>query len=323
MKRLFLIPAFLTAIASGFAQTECSQNNPIFKFDGNNGSPKEIHSLGSNPEFPFLKNLSSPGQVYSAIKRNNQKNTRGMSKLNGMLMEIGLANGANDLQESSITAATISAGTAGNMGYGGYGSEYSVLFMDAKAWKISSGSGSCYVYIMAKCGNAFFPKNATQRTACIDVPVSLSADTKEVTLEGAPPSTTTEKVYVYYDRRHRRRNLAPEFADLNDPKASNPVLVSTTKDIQSVPQSYKLTVNTPENNVQVCPDVPLTVQANINVEKESEYTGYYPAAAKNTYKLVSRRVYRKTARKMRKAERKEERVARMTGMPVNSHEGKA
>jgi hypothetical protein len=322
MKRLILIPAFLTAIASGFAQTECSQNNPIYKFD-NNGAPKEIHTLGSNPEFPFLRNLSSSGQVYSAIKKNNKKNTHGMSELNSMLMEIGMANGANDLQESSITAATIAAGTDGNMGYGGYGSEYSVLSNNTKAWKISSGTGSCFVYIMAKCGNAFFPKSAMQRTACLDVPVSLTADTKEVTLEGAPPSATTEKVYVYYDRRHRKHNLAPEFADLNDPRASTPILVNTDKNVQPVPQSYKVSVNTPEDNVRVCPDVPLNVQANINVEKESEYTGYYPAAAKNTYKLVSRRVYRITARKMRKAERKEARVARLTKMPVNSHEGRA
>jgi hypothetical protein len=322
MKRLFLIPAFLTAIASGFAQTECSQNNPIYKFDNNNGSPKEIHTLGSNPEFPFLRNLSSPGQLYSAIKKNNKKNTPGMSELNGMLMEIGMANGTNDLQESSITTATIPSGTDGNMGYRGYGSEYSILSKDTKAWKIS-GTGSCFVYIIAQCGNAFFPKSAVQRTACLDVPVTLTADTKEVTLEGAPPSTTTEKVYVYYDRRHRKRNLAPEFADLNDPRASNPILVNTEKNIQPVPQSYKITVNTPEDNVRVCPDVSLNVQANINVEKESEYTGYYPAATKNTYKLVSKRVYRIAARKLRKAERKEARVAHLTKMPVNSHEGRA
>lgn len=317
MKRLFLIPALLTAAFSSFAQTECSQNNPIYKFDEANGSPKEIRSLGSNPEFPFLRNLSSTDQVYSAIKKNNGKNSRGMAQLNGLLMEIGMTNGANDVQPSSITATTLPAGTEGNMGYGGYGSQYSVLKGNFKAWKISSG-GSCYVYIMQKCGNAFFPKTAAQRTACLNVPVTLTADTKEVTLQGAPPSTTTDKVYVYYHRRHRRRALAPEFADLTDSRASNPILLSTTKDMQAVPQSYKVTVNTTENSVKACPDQMLTIPANINVEKESEYTGYYPAAAKSTYKLVSRRVYRRTERKMRKAERKEAKVARLTGVTVKN-----
>ena len=318
MKRLFLIPAFLTAAFSGFAQTECSQNNPIFKFDNGNVTPKAIRTLGNNPEFPFLRNLSSPAQVYSAIKKNNGKNTRGMSELNGMLMEIGMANGANDLQQSSITATTLPAGTDGNMGYGGYGSQYAVLEGNFKAWKISSGSGSCYVYIMQKCGNAFYPKSGVMKTACLNVPVTLTADTKEVTLEGAPPSTTTDKVYVYYHRNHRKRSLAPEFADVPDPTASNPVLLSTTKDMKAVPQSYKVTVNTTQDRIKVCPDLMVSIPANINVEKESEYTGYYPAAAKSTYKLVSRKVYRKTARKMRKAERKEARVARLTGVPVKN-----
>lgn len=318
MKRLFLIPALLTAALSGYAQTECSQNNPIYKFDNVNGAPKEIRSLGSNPEFPFLKGLSSTGQVYSAIKTHTAKNARGTSELNGLLMEIGMANGANDLQPSSITATTIPAGTQGNMGYGGYGTEYSVLKGNFKAWKISSGSGSCYVYIMQKCGNAFFPQSAAPKTACIDVPVNLTADTKEVTLQGAAPSTTTDKVYVYYERRHRRRPLAPEFADLTDSRASNPILLSTTKDMQAVPQSYKVSVTSNDNSVKACPDQPLNITANVNVEKESEYTGFYPAAAKASYKLVSRRTYRRTERKMRKAERKEEKVARMTGVTVKN-----
>src|SRR6202012_5623132 len=253
MKRLFLIPALTVAAFSGFAQTECSQNNPIYKFDNAGGAPKEIRSLGSNPEFPFLRNLSSTDQVYSAIKKNSAKNTRGMQQLNGLLMEIGMTNGANDVQKSSITAITVPAGTEGNMGYGGYGTQYSVLQGDFKAWKISSGTGSCYVYIMQKCGNAFFPKTA-QRTACIDVPVTLTADTKEVTLEGAAPSTTNTKTYVYYERRHRRRALAPDFADLTDPRASNPILLSTEKDMQAVPQSYKVTVNSNEDHIKVCPD---------------------------------------------------------------------
>ena len=157
----------------------------------------------------------------------------------------------------------------------------------------------------------------TENTQCINAPISLSADTKEVTVGSTVPNWTPARVYVYYDRRKsHKRPLPPEFGDLTDPKASNPVLLSTTKNVQDVKESYKFTVNTLQDHMMICPDSLATMQANINVEKQSEYTGYYPTAAQKNYKQVSKRVYKRTARKMRKSERKESKVARLSGTTV-------
>ncbi len=324
MKHLILISAMLTTASAAFAQSECSQNSTIYKF-GNTSEPKEIRHLGSAPEFPFLREKASAHEVYMAIKKSERGNMNkaGMSELNGMLMEIGFANGAEDLSESAISMQYIPNGTEGNMGSAGYTYSYTKLMSPDpegfRAWKIASPSGNanCVLYVMAKCGNAFYPKT-TKTTACINVPVNLTGEeSKEVTLDGAAIQTSTDKVYVYYHKRHRRRPLSSDYSDLVDPKASTPILISKTDNMTAVPQTYRVTAATSDNSVQVCPDQTLNVATNVNVEKESEFTGYYPTKATNkNYKLVSRRVYRKTERKMRKARRREHRVSQLTGVDV-------
>jgi len=319
MKRIILIPAVLVAI-SGFAQTQCSTDNSLFKFD-NAGTtpPKTISKLGTAPEFPFLRNMANPKQVAAAIKRNDEKNTAGMTELNDMLTNIGFTNGAKDVEASNITAYYIPSGTEGNMGSAGYSTAYCKLDGDAtefKSWKITSGSG-CYMYVLAKCGNAFYP-NTEHKTACINVPVNLSGDMKEVTLNSSGQKvTTTDDVYVYYHRKRHRHATEHPIAEISDPYPSKPLLVSATQDVQTVPESYKVTVNPTENSVTVCPDSTLNLTANINVEKTSEYGGYYPSKDKKEYKQISKRKYKRTARKMRKIDRKEAKVAHLTGVKVN------
>ena len=317
MKRLILVSAILAATTC-LAQNECSRNNPLFKSD-NYAPAKEVYSLGSNPEFPFLRNLSTPKQVASAIKAGTGKH--GMTNLNSMLMDIGFTNGAKDVNASSVTAYNIPSGTVGNMGDGNFNTAYIKLMGDGdgvKAWKISSSTG-CYVYILAKCGNAFYPAKPAKATTSLDVPLNLNSASKELTLDCAEPKITTRNTYVYYHKnKHRDHALAPAYSDLDDPRASTPVLLNTTKKVEAVPQTYKITVSTPDNNVKVYDDRPLDVAADINVEKISEYTGYYPSYAKKQYKEVSKRVYRKSERKMRKAIHKEEKVARLTGIGVNT-----
>ncbi len=319
MKRLILISAIITVASSCFAQTECSKNNPIFKTD-NYGAPKEIYSLGSNPEFPFLRNLSTSHQVASAIRRSEDRH--GMTELNSMLTDIGFTNGAKDVTASSVTEYYIPSGTLGNMGDGNFNTAYIKLTgngQDIKSWKISSPTG-CYVYILAKCGNAFYPAKPHGRaTTSMDVPLNLNSNSKEVSLACGDIKTTTGSVYVYYlKNRDRKRALAPEYANLTDPRASTPVLLNTSKKVEAVPQTYKVTVSTPDNSIRVYEDRPLEVTANINVEKTTEYTGYYPAKTNTQYKEVSKRIYRKTERKMHNAIRKEQKVARMTQVPVNT-----
>jgi hypothetical protein len=316
MKRLFLISACLAAV-SCYAQNDCNKDNPIYKFDNTNATPKEIRTLGSNPEFPFLRNMSSSHQVYMTIKKGDKTTGKGMTELNNMLMGIGYANGSRDLQESAVTETYIPSGTEGNMGSGGYGTTYARLMADngrgTKAWKISSpSSATCSVYILAKCGNAFVPKETTPKTACLDVPISLTGDNKEITLN-TNTSSVTDNTFIYYHRKKHRKIAGIVNKDIPDSNPSVPLLVNTKNRFDAGPQTFRVTVSTPDDHIKVCQDQTALVPANIDVERVSQYTGLYP---KKNYKLVSKRVYNRTARKLRKAKRKEDKIAALTGLTI-------
>ena len=319
-KNLLFIPTVFIAVC-GYAQTECNSSNPLFRTD-NAAMPKKIEKLGSAPEFPFLQTMKTTKQVASAIRKNDERNTNGASEFNELMMAIGFTNGAKDVSESNISMTYLPYGTEGNMGSANYKTSYSKLNTASggtKAWKISSGTG-CYVYVLAKCGNAFYPGNK-KRTACIsNVPVELNGDLKEVTINNTgQKTTTTDNVYVYYEKkRHKKHDVQYAVAEIKDPYPSRPLLLGTTSDLDLVPETYKVSVNTPNTTVNVCPDARLSITANISVEKTSQYTGYYPSKSKNEYKKVSKRTYKMAARKMRKARRKEARVARKTGVRVSN-----
>lgn len=320
MKRIILISALFTATLSGYAQS-----NALFRTDNQTGAPKEVYSLGANPEFPYLRNLSTSEQVASAIRRHSSRPDG--TELNSMLQSIGFANGGKDVTAANVNKEVLPAGTMGNMGDGNYNSHYVKLMADGNggdgiaAWKITSPTGSS-MHILSKCGNGFSAsKPATaQTTPCFNVPVTLTGTTKEITVGGnGTTKTTTEGTYIYYKMK-RKGTLAPEFADLREPNASAPLLLSSSKTVESVAQTYRVSLATPsnQNNVVVCEDKSLDLTADINVEKVGAYSGFYPSSTKNKYKEVSKCVYRKVARKIRKAERKEEKVAKMTGVKVKT-----
>ncbi len=327
MKRLFLISASAMITAASFAQTDVNPDKSLYNFD-NQGSPKAVRKLGTAPEFPFLRHMTSAHQVYEAIKKHEDDNTAAMNKLNDLLMQIGYTNGAKDLQESDITMSYIKPGTEGNMGSRGYVYGYYQLEgnpLEFKAWKIapnnsnaSSGTVNSSMYLFAKCGNAFYPK--TDKTACISVPVQVTPDQKQVNLQSSGSETTTEnKVFVYYSRRHHRRGQpAYPVAGLDVKYPSKPIKVDADKEMDVVPETYTVTLSSPETSVTACPDSTLNLTASINVEKTSTYTGNYPNDDHKVYKKVSKRHYMMIARKMRKAERKANKIARRTGVPVDA-----
>lgn len=320
MKQTILISALFIASVSGYAQSQCGKGNALFKTDNRYEEPRQIYSLDHDPQFPFLRNLSSSQQVAFAIRKNyNGPNGR---KLNRILMDIGFTQGGRDITAADISADLIPAGTIGNMGDGGQNTHYVKLMADGdggtgvKAWKITSLNG-CSVHILSKCGNAFYQSSPAKTTACVSVPINLLSDSHDVTLDNRAVKTTTKNVYIYYSRKKRDRQLAPEYADLKDPKASNPVLLSSSKHVEPLPQTYRVTLSTPNNRALACEGKTLDLTANVNVEKTSSYTGYYPESTKN-YREVSKHIYKKAARKMCKVQKKQQKVARMTGLPVGS-----
>lgn len=320
MKRLILISASVLLASASFAQNGSSDNS-LYKFD-NAGSPKEVSRLGSAPEFPMLRNMQTPGQVYRAIKKHENDNTMAMRKLNDLLMQVGYTNGAKDLEQSDITEAYIAPGTEGNMGSRGYTYSYTRLSgnpSEFKAWKIApNGNGYSPLYLFAKCGNAFYPKSAA-KTACVNVPVNLKPDMNQVTLPSSGTKVTTkDKVFVYYERKHHRKHdQAYPVAGLNAKYPSSPIMVSSEKDEQIMPETYTVSLTSPESSVTACADSTLNLTANINVEKTSSYTGNYPNDNQKEYKKVSKHHYRQIARRMRRIHRKEEKIARKTGVPVD------
>ncbi|MDR3680362.1 MAG: hypothetical protein P4L41_10390 [Flavipsychrobacter sp.] len=322
MKRIFLVSASLMIASATFAQSDANADNSLYRFD-NAGTPKEVRKLGSAPEFPFLRNMTSSSQVYSAIKKHANDDTRAMHKLNGLLMQLGYENGAADLQPSDISMSYVQPGTEGNMGSRGYVYSYTRVEgnrSEFKAWKIapkSTGTTNGSLYLFAKCGNAFFPKN--NATACLTVPVTVTADMQQITLNSSGTKVTTnDEVFVYYSRRHHRRHeQAFPVADISDKYPSTPLMVSDTKDVNVMPETYNVTLSTPNNTVSACPETTLNVAANVNVEKTSAYTGNYPNSDHKTYKKVSKHEYKMIARRMRRIHRKEDRIAHKTGMAVD------
>ena len=130
--------------------------------------------------------------------------------------------------------------------------------------------------------------------------------------------STKEQVYVYYERKHHRKHDQPyAVAGISDKYPSNPIMISNTKNEDIVPETYNVTLSSPATTVSACPDSTLNLTANINVEKASSYTGNYPNKDHKEYKKVSKREYRMIARRMRRIERKENKIARKTGVPVD------
>ena len=293
--------------------------SPYFNFS-NVGTPKNIQKLGTDPEFPFLQHKASAAQVYQAIKKNADKDDHQMSEFNNILMAIGFANGAKDVRQADVTSANIPSGTMGNMGDGTYTASYSKLDLGddgVKAWKVTGSSG--YVYFLAACGNAFYPNSGKGGTACITAPVNITSKPVEITAAGQK-SEVTDKVFVYYHMRRHHKHPKYANAAIADANPSKPLLLNTTMKTDVVPETYKVTINNQDQNVTVCPDSAAVVNADINVEKISGYAGYNPAQPTDQYKLIKRHAYMRADRKMRKAERKEEKVARITKTEVTVDE---
>ena len=327
MKRTLVILATMMMGTAAWAQDQPDyasngtkmnrSTDPFYSFN-NPGDPKEIRTLGTNPEFPFLAKKATAQQVYRAMRQHKDN-----SALNNIITGLGYANGIADLQASNITATTLPGGTTGNMGAGNMQTGYYKLVGDNgfKAWKVT-GNGGQYVYFMAACGNEFYPNSGPESggTACVTAPVNITTQPVEITANGQQ-TQVTDKVFVYYhQKRHHKHRVSYVNSEIADNNPSRPLLLNTSMKDVLVPETYKVTVNTQDQNITVCPDSTASVAANINVEKTSSYTGYYPNKTENKYNLVSKRAYMRAERKMRKAERKEEKVARITKTPVETME---
>ena len=166
--------------------------------------------------------------------------------------------------------------------------------------------------------------SAFAQTKCVTAPVTIKGNQLTLTSSG-DKSTTTNKVYVYYSRKHPKRHQhAYAITAIGDKYPSDPIMLRSDKEVSAIPESYNVSLGTPTGNMSVCPDSALTIDATINVEKVGTFTGNYPHSSdNNVYMKVTKREYKMAARKMRKIKRNEARIARRTGTAVEARSGRA
>jgi hypothetical protein len=302
MKRIILLLGAVFIGASAFAQ----KNHEIFKFENcGAAAAMDIRSLGSNPEFPSLRHLGSPAAVASAIKKTGMRSDRKGQELNTLLMETGFPNGASDVMASNITSSVIPAGTTGKMGNGTLGYQYVSMSTSNKAWKVTSNNGTS-IYFFAACGNAFVP--GTSGTAacapkCKDVAVNVVSEPKEI-IADAQASIVKQNTFIYYRKQCGTGNAKP--------------LLVNSKDVAVVnPRIYKVTV-TGDQSARVCNDgSTANVYTNINIENTGSYAGFRKTEMKGDYKLVSKKVYDRVEKKIRKAQKKVDKATGLAHTPVH------
>lgn len=245
MKQLIMVSYFFTIAIASFAQADCSKNHPVYKFE-KNGSPKEIQHYGAFPEFPFLRNLSTAQQFVTAIHKHQGKS---MKELNNILMGIGFEHGAKDVKISSVAVASLSPGTIGNMGDAAHNYVYAKLEGDAngvKVWKVTSDNG-CFVYFIAKCGNAFYPQSAVGPAAATNEPQPSPEEAQKVVCK--------DKVYIYYGGIKSKARGWDVYADEMD--VSKCTAAGVNAEVVRTDEPVK------EYNT-----------TDINVERTNEYLGY-------------------------------------------------
>lgn len=154
-------------------------------------------------------------------------------------------------------------------------------------------------------------------TQCVNTAVNLKGDQMTLTTSGAR-SATWRHGYVYYEKkRHKKNEEAVKLPGVAAEFPSEPLLLNSSLDVNPVPERYNVSVNLPDPNVTACPDSQVSVATMINVERVASFTGNYPAnKTEPKYTKVSKRTYKTAARKMRKIERKEEKIARRAEVNV-------
>lgn len=166
-KQLTLLIA--VALFFGLSSTESFAQNtfqpcnaiahPLFEPAPMGKNPVTLNRLGSSPQFGEIKAHTAKA-AYDHLKRVYSKNSaRNKREIDNLLQSMGYT-GLSDpnFSVASITPETLPAGTTGWMGAYSRGHKYawSVLGRSFETFKITSVDRQCYVYVMRKCGNAFY-----------------------------------------------------------------------------------------------------------------------------------------------------------------------
>jgi len=122
-------------------------------------TPKQIHTLGSRPEFGNVHALDATG-FFNKLTKRYAASSRDKAFLDELFTTMGYANGFADASEYTFSDTTIPNGMVGNMGYT---KRHQIQYVqlnakrdrDLAAFRVASANG-CDVYFMKTCGNLFF-----------------------------------------------------------------------------------------------------------------------------------------------------------------------
>ena len=169
--------------------------------------------------------------------------------------------------------------------------------------------------LISACVAAALSASAQER--CVKTVVNLKGDQMTVTTSGAK-KTTLQQNFIYYERkRHKKHDEAYSLQGVAANNPSKPLLLSTKRDVSALPEKYKVSVSTPQSNLTACHDSESNLATTLNVERIDAFTGNYPDANTPHYEQVCKHKYKMAARKMRKIERKEEKIARRSNVNVD------
>ena len=121
--------------------------------------PVELRVLGTSPQFGEIPEHTgeSAYEHLRNIHSNNIKNSR--TEIDRLLRALGYTGFADPaFTSNSLIPEIIPAGTYGWMGAYSKGHKYawSVLGSDFPTFKVFAKGSECFIYIMKKCGNAFY-----------------------------------------------------------------------------------------------------------------------------------------------------------------------
>jgi hypothetical protein len=153
---------FLLVLIEGssvYGQQPCGAGSHQVFSQASSQTPVTLNRLGTSPQFGEIPNHTAKS-AYDHLSKIYAKNVRNSkSEINMFLSGLGYTGFKDPMfNASKISPETLSKGQTGWMGAYSKGHKYkwSVLGKDFPTFKISSKDGSCYAYIMKKCGNAFF-----------------------------------------------------------------------------------------------------------------------------------------------------------------------
>lgn len=182
------LPFITTAqCPEGYTASPCNLlNHAVFK-SAPAQTPVVLKVLGTSPQFGEVPKHTAQS-AYAHLQKvysKNIKNSR--AEMDNLFVALGYS-GFKDaaFNASQITPEVLPSGKVGWMGAYAKGHKYawSQLGKDFPGYKIPSKDGSCYVYIMKKCGNVFYVPSCIPAPPPVSLLPKVTCQTQTINISG-------------------------------------------------------------------------------------------------------------------------------------------